>query len=487
MPSKGKKRENSKSRASSSISNKQSNPTTRSTAIWSVFKILTAVVAAASAIGYIGIERYLTQGGPFTPWTCSVFGYKCERRYDVSFRGYVDDDYLSAAETFKENFYAGEEVGAAVSAYVDGKLVLDLQGGWQNVEEQIPYTDKTLQVVFSSTKALAAIVVARFVDRGILSYDEKITTYWPEFGQGNKENVTLGDLMLHAAGVGYLDVPIKTAEAEDPERWSYILASQPHNFGGIRTRSYHAQTYGWYINEILQRVANTTVHNVAMDELNKQYNIEWNLKPYQLEYDNRIAPFYTGPLLFRATRLLKLVGGPLAFLNAVIHPDNIAAKSLANDLDNISLIDCRRLAARRIESPAASGFTNAHSIAKLAAMMANGGKAIVDGEPDLLSPEGFELSSTPIDPPEIDLLLRKAMPQEKGGWGKFDEVVIDGIEFTGWAGMGGSVFVWNQEYKIGFGYVMNAIPSWQSPDNRSVGILRQIVNEVLKKNKNRKQ
>ena len=69
--------------------------------------------------------------------------------------------------------------------------------------------------------------------------------------------------MLHAGGVGYLDVPITSAEAEDPERWSSILASQHHNFGGIRTRSYNSVTYGWYINEILRRVANTTVHNVA--------------------------------------------------------------------------------------------------------------------------------------------------------------------------------------------------------------------------------
>ena len=99
-----------------------------------------------------------------------------------------------------------------------------------------------------------------------------------------------------------------------------------------------------------------------MNELNKQYNIEWNLKPYQRQYDDRIAPFYTGPFLFRATRLIEFVGGPLAYLNAVLYPNNIAAKSLTNQLDNISLIDCRRLAARRIESPAATGFTNAHSV-----------------------------------------------------------------------------------------------------------------------------
>ena len=153
MPSKAKEGE-----TSNFISNTSPIPTTRSTTIWRASKILTAVVIAVSAVGYIGIERYLTRGGPFTPWTCSVFGYKCDSRYDVSFRGYVDDDYAAAAQTFKENFYAGEEVGAAVSAYVDGKLVLDLQGGWQNVEEQIPYTDKTLQITFSSTKALVRIV-----------------------------------------------------------------------------------------------------------------------------------------------------------------------------------------------------------------------------------------------------------------------------------------------------------------------------------------
>lgn len=33
------------------------------------------------------------------------------------------------------------------------------------------------------------------VEQGVLSYNERISTYWPEFGQGNKENVTLMDLV----------------------------------------------------------------------------------------------------------------------------------------------------------------------------------------------------------------------------------------------------------------------------------------------------
>jgi CubicO group peptidase (beta-lactamase class C family) len=35
------------------------------------------------------------------------------------------------------------------------------------------------------------VVVAYLVDGGYLDYDEKISTYWPEFSQGNKENVTV--------------------------------------------------------------------------------------------------------------------------------------------------------------------------------------------------------------------------------------------------------------------------------------------------------
>lgn len=40
-----------------------------------------------------------------------------------------------------------------------------------------------------------SIIVARLVAQGRLSYSEKISTYWPEFAQGNKHDVTLKDLV----------------------------------------------------------------------------------------------------------------------------------------------------------------------------------------------------------------------------------------------------------------------------------------------------
>ena len=149
MTSKAKEK-NKSSGASSSITNKQST-STKLTSFWTIVKTISVTLL----FGSLGVKRYLSQGGPFTPLTCSVFGYKCERKYDVPYHGgYVHEDYVAAEQVFKENFYAGEEVGAGVSAFVNGELVLNIQGGWQNFEEQIPYTENTLQMVFSSTKVL---------------------------------------------------------------------------------------------------------------------------------------------------------------------------------------------------------------------------------------------------------------------------------------------------------------------------------------------
>lgn len=67
---------------------------------------------------------------------------------------HVHDDYAHVIEVFKANFKDGHDVGAGVAAYVDGELVLDIQGGWQDVESGVPYTKDTLNLVYSSTKML---------------------------------------------------------------------------------------------------------------------------------------------------------------------------------------------------------------------------------------------------------------------------------------------------------------------------------------------
>ena len=99
-----------------------------------------------------------------------------------------------------------------------------------------------------------------------------------------------------------------------------------------------------------------------MNELNKQYNIEWNLKPYQEEYDDRISPFYAGPKIFQQAQLVELMGGPINFFKEIFRSNETTTKSITNVLDNISPIECRRLLVCRIELPSTFHYTHANSV-----------------------------------------------------------------------------------------------------------------------------
>jgi CubicO group peptidase (beta-lactamase class C family) len=83
-------------------------------------------------------------------------------------------------------------------------------------------------------------VIAHLVDNGHLDYDEKIIKYWPEFGQGNKENVTLESLLGHRAGLTYLDRRPTLKQTADLDQLAELLAAQSHNFDGRPVQGYHA-------------------------------------------------------------------------------------------------------------------------------------------------------------------------------------------------------------------------------------------------------
>ncbi|KAI8391207.1 beta-lactamase/transpeptidase-like protein [Radiomyces spectabilis] len=439
---------------------------------------------AALAVGAALVHQYLSKG-PYIPWTCALFEYKCPR--DIPFSGFAQLEYADVFAKFQENFNRGREVGAMVTAYVDGELVIDAYGGWQDAKKRIPYTNETLQLSWSSTKMLSAIIVAQYVEKGLLSYDEKIATYWPEFAQNNKSDVTLGDLMQHAAGVSWLDEPLSAAVAADLDQLAIVLAKQPHNFGGVRTRGYHAVTQGWCINEIIRRVdpAHRTINDIAA-ELNKVYNIEWYLKPHEPKFDRRIGPHYKPSPFYRKMRQwAKSLGLNLyddADSTVTVDYDLIYRAAGISMPDQVAHTEMWKI--RHVEGPAYNGYTNSRSMAKLAAMMANKGHAIVKGEPDLLNEKTWTEAMKPV-PVDVDVLLNGApSPSLRGGFGIGPGQTIDGVVFAGWEGNGGSIFWWNEEYKIGVGYTMNAMIDGVPPDYRSTELVRLLVKHVKEKKKN---
>src|SRR3954453_2688397 len=87
------------------------------------------------------------------------------------------------------NFGALGEIGAAVAVYHRGRLVVDLAGGNDPIRDR-PFTRETLMMVASCTKGATATCALMLAEAGVVEVDERVATYWPEFGQAAKSEIT---------------------------------------------------------------------------------------------------------------------------------------------------------------------------------------------------------------------------------------------------------------------------------------------------------
>ena len=85
--------------------------------------------------------------------------------------GTCDARFEPLRDVLRENVATRGELGAAVTAIVDGRVVADLWVGHADAARTQPWREDTVVCVFSVGKALAALCALRLVDRGRLDLD----------------------------------------------------------------------------------------------------------------------------------------------------------------------------------------------------------------------------------------------------------------------------------------------------------------------------
>ena len=131
--------------------------------------------------------------------------------------GFCRPRFAALKDAFAANFTDApeglSERGARVSVCIGGEVVVDLWAGWADTAQTVPFGETTLTPVFSTGKAVMALLVATCVERGLLDYEGPVAAYWPAFGQAGKAAITVGQLMSHQAGLpGF-------SESVDPTIW----------------------------------------------------------------------------------------------------------------------------------------------------------------------------------------------------------------------------------------------------------------------------
>ncbi|MDP3173851.1 MAG: serine hydrolase domain-containing protein [Phenylobacterium sp.] len=351
---------------------------------------------------------------------------------DVEILGFAHPSFGAVKDAFAANFAEGRELGARFSLVREGETVVDLHAGFADRARTRPFGADTLATLFSTTKALAALMMARLVDQRRLAYDQPVAEVWPEFAQAGKAAITVEQALSHQAGLCGFVEPMEPSLWFDWQAICDRLAAMAPIWPPGTASGYHPLTYGYLAGEIFRRVDGRTLGRALHEDLAEPFGLDIWIGLPDAEHD-RVAQ----------------VQRPSAL------PDfgEINAATRAAFLSPWSQPGGRPEAEwRRIEVPSANGHATALALARLFGALADDGW--LDGE-QILSPALIgELSRERIG--GQDLVLPFEMSWAAGvfrnaplkAWGPAEQSF-------GHSGWGGSCVFADPERRLGGAYVMN--------------------------------
>lgn len=214
----------------------------------------------------------------------------------VTLEGSIDARFGALRDAFSDAFDGRPQMGAALAVHYQGELVVDLWGGIADTRDASPWRQDTSSVIFSCTKGVMSILVARLVEAGRLDYDTPLQDIWFEFAAHGKGHVTVGDALSHRAGVSAPRQSVNLEAAMDWSRMTKLLAEQEPLWQPGTGYAYHALTHGWITGEIIHRVTGLMPGEYLAQTLATPLGVEVHLG-LPIENQQNIAHLQAGPTL----------------------------------------------------------------------------------------------------------------------------------------------------------------------------------------------
>ena len=368
---------------------------------------------------------------------------------DGGVAGFTDPAFARVRDAFLANFDASapyREIGAALSVYAAGRCVVDLWGGVADPTTGRPWTPDTLVHVFSTTKGLMTVALARLVDEGRLSYDDTVARHWPEFAAGGKAEITVAQVLSHQSGLNGFEEPTTVEDFADWTKITQRLANQKPFWPPGTQTSYHAMTFGFLAGEIARRITGLMPREFVARMLAAPLKLDASIGAAEADW-GRIALLTPPP---------PPPGGPP-------QRDPIAMKAIGNPMITPAVTTTPLW--RRAQVPAANGHVTARAMACLWGAVANGGEL---EDVRILSRQTIAKMQTPLS-------TRPDLFMGPGSWGA--GVLINrgglfgpGAKAFGNCGFGGSYGYADPELGVGVGYTPNRMFGSALQDPRGMAL-----------------
>jgi CubicO group peptidase (beta-lactamase class C family) len=346
--------------------------------------------------------------------------------------GLAPERFAAVKDVFAEHFAQDAEAGARFTVVIEGETVLDLIGGVSDRARTTPVNAQTLFPIFSTGKAVMALLVARLVEQGKLDYEQRVAEIWPAYGQAGKDRVTVGQMMSHQDGLpGF-------AEPQDPTIWFdrdavlEILAAQAPMWPPGTASGYHPVTIGFLADELHRRVDGRSMGEAVREDFGAPFGIDYWIGLPESEHP-RTADIFKPHAASDLGALDPIKRS--AFLDRGSAPGGRGT-----------------VAWRQLAIPSANAHATSEALAKLLGIIASGG--FLDGK-RILSPATIE-QATRERIFGLDLVLPFHLSWAAGVIRNRGIGVYGPNETTvGHSGWGGSCVLADPDRRLSAAYVMN--------------------------------
>lgn len=375
---------------------------------------------------------------------------------DVSVKGTVATGFETVRDAFEKNFKEDGDIGASFAVMRGGEVVADLWGGYADKARTRPWKETTLVNVWSTTKGPTALAVAMLVDRGQLSYDDRVAEYWPDFASRGKADVTVAEMMSHQAGLCGVRDTITVEAFYDWEAMCRRLAGTEPFWKPGDGSGYHAITFGFLAGELVRRIDGRTVGTFLREEVTGPLDADFFIGLPE-EEDKRVA------------EIVKMKKNQLTITKD--SPDYTIA-AFGNPAPDPEEPNNREW--RAAEIPAANGQANARGLVRIYNALARAG---IGGEDELISKKALSAATAE----QCSGVDRNLGIETR--WGAGFMLNVDGLygpnpKAFGHSGWGGSMAFADPDSGLAVAYAMNQMGSSLRGDPRGQRLIEAVYNSL---------
>jgi len=231
--------------------------------------------------------------------------------------------------------------------------------------------------MFSTSKPYTTVLVHQLAERGVIDLDERVCTYWPEFGRYGKDRITIRQVLQHRTGFSTAGSWLRDVFActDWQQATRAIEEARPRRPAGSDP-SYQFLIFGFILGEVLQRVTGRSFRELMQQELITPLGV----RDSHLGLGTDDWPRHV-PVVFR-------------------HPGGTVAAAGINQYST-----------RQAVIPSAGMSATAHDVAIFCQMMLDGGRV---GDRQLIKPETIMAARTPSTSGELDRFCRTRIPWSYG-------------------------------------------------------------------------